>query len=305
MGLYDIYSKRQRRMRGEFTDVYTYDKIPHQLKVQIIHIINDCIDSYYSDNDIVNQVFVVPEVILCREYGLFELIDKYAHNHPYPVLGFFEKTKDSEEALDVIELVFQAIDTVVRENFEQHYSDSVNPDEAISDLNARFKEHGLGFSFDAGMLIRVDSTFTHSEIIKPTISLLANPIFAGANDEYLTAHEHYRHGRNKECLIDCLKAFESTMKIICAEKGWAFDPAKDTANRLIQICFAEQLVPTFMQTHISALKSVLESGIPTVRNKLAGHGQGTQPRDVDDEVARYGLNLTGSNIIFLVEQSGL
>jgi hypothetical protein len=181
----------------------------------------------------------------------------------------------------------------------------VNPDEAISDLNARFKEHGLGFSFDAGMLIRVDSTFTHSEIIKPTISLLANPIFAGANDEYLTAHEHYRHGRNKECLIDCLKAFESTMKIICAEKGWAFDPAKDTANRLIQICFAEQLVPTFMQTHISALKSVLESGIPTVRNKLAGHGQGTQPRDVDDEVARYGLNLTGSNIIFLVEQSGL
>ena len=81
------------------------------------------------------------------------------------------------------------------------------------------------------------------------------------------------------------------------EKGWSFDPAKDTASKLIQICFAEQLIPPFMQTHITALKSVLESGIPTVRNKLAGHGQGSAPRDVHDEVTRYGLNLTGSNII--------
>jgi hypothetical protein len=43
--------------------------------------------------------------------------------------------------------------------------------------------------------------------------------FDGANEEYLKAHEHYRHRRNKECLTECLteclKAFESTMKIIC------------------------------------------------------------------------------------------
>jgi len=305
MGVFDIYSKRQKRLRGEFSDIYTYDKIPHTLKVQIIHIINDCIDSYYGDSEIIRDVFAVPEVILCREYGKFELIDKYVHSHQYPILGFFERTQDTEEALDVIELVFQAIDTTVRKDFEEYNPESVSPDDAISDLNDRFKEHGLGFSFDAGMLLRIDSTLTHNEITKPTISLLANPVFSGANEEYLVAHEHYRHGRNKECLTECLKAFESTMKVICTEKGWSFDPAKDTASKLIQICFTEQLIPSFMQTHITALKSVLESGIPTVRNKLAGHGQGSVPRDVHDEVTRYGLNLTGSNIIFLIEQSGI
>jgi hypothetical protein len=50
---------------------------------------------------------------------------------------------------------------------------------------------------------------------------------------------------------------------------------------------------------------LLESGIPTIRNKLGGHGQGQVPQRVDDEITRYALNLTGTNIIFLVEQSGL
>jgi len=120
----------------------------------------------------------------------------------------------------------------------------------------------------------------------------------------LKAHEHYRNGRNKECLTECLKAFESTIKIICAEKGWTFDPT-DSARKLIQICFQNLLVPTFTQNQFTSLQNLLESGIPTIRNKLGGHGQGQTPQKVDDEMTRYGLNLTGANIIFLIEQSGL
>lgn len=44
--------------------------------------------------------------------------------------------------------------------------------------------------------------------------VLSDKRYKGASQEFLAANEHYRHGRYKECLNDCLKAFESTMKII-------------------------------------------------------------------------------------------
>lgn len=171
-------------------------------------------------------------------------------------------------------------------------------------MNHRFKEHGVGYQFDGGEIIKVDSTYVHSEIVKPTIKLLWNKKFEGANNEYLKAHDHYKHGRNKECLSECLKAFESTMKIICKEKNWAYNDM-DTSKNLIQICFKNDLIPSFTQNQFTSLRNLLESGVPTIRNRLGGHGQGQVPQKVDDEMTRYALNLTGTNIIFLIEQSGV
>lgn len=94
------------------------------------------------------------------------------------------------------------------------------------------------------------------------------------------------------------------LKIICKEKAWAYSQ-NDTARKLIQICFQNGLVPSFTQNQFTSLQNVIESGVPTIRNKLGGHGQGQVPQKVDDGMTRYALNLTGSNIIFLIEQSGL
>ena len=91
-------------------------------------------------------------------------------------------------------------------------------------------EHGVGFESTSGDIIRIDSQLIRSEIVKPALSLLAGKQFKGANDEFMKTHEHYRHGCHKECLADCLKAFESTMKSICAIKGWPYGPA-DTQKR--------------------------------------------------------------------------
>ena len=52
MPIVDLYSKRQKRLRGEVPDVLTYDKIPQILRVQIIHIWDDFInydDTFYGD----------------------------------------------------------------------------------------------------------------------------------------------------------------------------------------------------------------------------------------------------------------
>lgn len=309
MAVFDLFSKRQKKLRGEVPDIYTYDTIPQNLRVQIVHIIRDCIGKRkdHHDNYADNAYRFIYDT-LCREYGKFKLIENsYTDSHAKQVFNFLLQTESTEEVLDVIELTFKYIDRLIKPNYRKYTFSTdvrIKPDEAIEELNERFKENGIGYSFDAGEVIRIDSTYVHSEITKPTITLLSNQRFLGANEEYLKAHEHYRHGRNKECLTECLKAFESTMKVICEEKGWAYNQT-DTAKKLIQICFQNGLVPTFTQNQFTSLQNLLESGIPTIRNKLGGHGQGHTPQRVDDQMARYGLNLTGTNIIFLIEQSGL
>lgn len=308
MAVFDLFSKRQKRLRGEVPDIYTYDEIPQTLKVQIVHIIRDAIGKMnHHHRDEAGEAYQFLHETLCREYGKFSLSNGYNESNKEQVLNFLLKTKNTDEVLDVVELSFKYINTIIRKNFQSYIyytAIKLKPEEAISELNERFKENGIGYSFESNEFIRVDSTYTHTEITKPVLSLLSNKKFRGANEEYLKAHEHYRHGRNKECLTECLKVFESTMKVICKEKGWGYSE-NDTAKKLIQICFDNGLVPAFTQNQFTSLQNLLESGVPTIRNKLGGHGQGQTPQKVDDGMTRYGLNLTGTNIIFLIEQSGL
>ena len=108
--------------------------------------------------------------------------------------------------------------------------------------------------------------------------LLSTPGYAGAQKEFLTAHEHYRHGRAKEALNESLKALESVMKSICAKRKWAHD-ANATAGPLLNVLFEKGLIPSFWSTHFSGLRSTLEAGVPTARNKRGGHGQGAPQGD--------------------------
>ena len=305
--IFNLFSKRQKRLRGEVPDIYSYDIIPEKLRVQIVHIMRDAIGiPSYDSNSASSKSYRFIHDSLCREYGVFSLSDNINENPGEKIVGFLLRTVETDKVLDVIEMSFKYIDRIIRKDDSYaHISDlKMTPDDAIIELNDRLKEHGIGYSFDGSEMLRVDSEYMHTEVAKTTIALLWNQKFLGANDEYLKAHEHYRHGRNKECINDCLKALESTMKIICTEKGWHFSP-NDPAKKLVQVCFTNGLVPSFAQNQFTSLQSLIESGVPTIRNKLGGHGQGQTPKHVNDSMARYALNLAGANIIFLIEQSGL
>jgi len=173
---------------------------------------------------------------------------------------------------------------------------------AVASLNSRFLEHQLGYTFLIGgipQLIRRDNDHVHSGIILPALRLLHAEAFEGANEEYRKAHEHYRHNNYKKCLNDCLKALESTLKTICGRKKWKF-AASDTAIPLIDCCLANGLFPAYMSGHFGAIKGALSSAVPTVRNKLSGHGQGEQTVEVPHYYAEYLLNETAACLLFLV-----
>lgn len=176
----------------------------------------------------------------------------------------------------------------------------MSPDDAINELNQRMQESAIGYRFEGGTLLRIDSELTHAEIIQPVLQLLRQPIYAGANDEFLKAHEHFRHGRLKESINEALKSFESVMKAICDKHSWAYKPT-DTAKTLIDICLTNELIPSFMQSELSSLRALLESGVPTVRNKIGGHGQGQDIQPTSIGLTQFAINLAAANILLFAQ----
>src|SRR5205814_1592931 len=88
-------------------------------------------------------------------------------------------------------------------------------DDALKEINYRFEQHSVGYQFENDRIIRVDSKIAHSEIIKPALKFLASPLFKKANDDFMTAHSHYKTGTYKDCVTAANRAFESVLKAIC------------------------------------------------------------------------------------------
>ena len=302
-----LYSKRQKQLRGEVNDVYSYENIPNKLLVQIIHIWDRTLGNQGNYEQYGSQVpgtYKSIYDILCEEYGLFNLFPNIQRNngiHYYRELcNYFLSLDDDEKIIDIIELTFSFIDVITRENTYLGKADpSKEADDAISLLNLRFKEHGIGFQFIDGNIIKVDSEFLHVNAIKPVLKLLNDKNFSGAQDEFLNAYEHYRHSENKEALNNCLKAFESTMKTICDKHNWEYGKSPN-ASHLINTCFKNNLIPQFWQQQFTSLRSTLESGIPPGRNKLSGYGQGEEIIKVPEHIVSYMLNMTAAAIILLI-----
>ena len=87
------------------------------------------------------------------------------------------------------------------------------------------------------VVLREDQAL-HAEAVAPTIQLLADSGFSSANQEFLAALDDYRKGRYGDCLTKCGSAFESTMKLICARRDWAYQPT-DTAGELLRVVRAK------------------------------------------------------------------
>ena len=316
MPINDIFSKRQKREQGRVLDAYQYNTIPQALRIQVTTIMNDVCDKIIEDTDANNRVFVDIHEVLCREYGMITLDadEENSDSSRNSVMSLLLKTDETEKAINVIELFFQKIkhhlprnrrdNFINRENSPDHPLDIENKRrlhrEAINELNHRFREHGVGYQYDcdSNKMIPLDSPFIHDNVVCPTLNLLSDSMYDGANAEFLSAYQHYQAKQYKECLNDCLKAFESCLKAICEMREWKYNEDA-TAKNLIDIVFNQKLIPDFMQSHFTGLRTTLQAGLPSIRNRMSAHGQGRRKVQVPEHIVTYALHLTASNILFL------
>lgn len=298
---FELFSKRNKVFKF---DVLEYDYLPDKLRNQIYYIWKYALGIDYAKgygSGPPYQAFATIRDTICREHGLqflySEGMDKVRECELY-----LRKGKDIEILLDIIELSILMIEplrnTVGWPDFAR-YSLSMNVEDAINELNQRLRENGVGYEFSNEILIRKDSEFLHEEVTKPALYLLQEEGFEGALEEFLEAHNHFRNGEYKSCIVSASNAFESTMKTICAKQGWSVN-GTGTASQLINSLVVNELIPSYLETHVNSLRNML-SGISNVRNKKASHGQGENSISVPEHFVTYTLHLCATNIVFLIE----
>jgi hypothetical protein len=308
----ELFSQREaRRQNSGQTDVLIYDALPRVLRVQISYIWDEALGDWNphgrcsgEDKSVCNVMWHVVDNIYTEEKGVASR-DRERENPRDRCHAYLMETS-TVDALDLIDLTFRMVDRYARNEIKPHvrkWEGLCTPDYAIKKLNHRFRQHNVGYEFDGGYLMRVDSRLLHAKAVRPALHLLqgAGPNFAGPLDEYLEAHADLRKGETKDAIAKALKSLESTLKAICTERSWSYDPNKATAKDLLDIVFTNGLVPEYTQGFFTPIRGVLEAGVPTARNRTAGHGQGPQPIAVPSHLAAFIMYQTAAGIVFLIE----
>jgi hypothetical protein len=316
MDVFETYAQRKKRTeQAGQPDVYEYDEIPQTFRQQVLTICDSCIGPYQlrrvHGNHLINPSSHPIWTIIHDGFADAIGFDSLSHSHknPYEKCVDYLKSNDTDtdNVLGLIEAIFIVLLNVEDdEDLAQQYPLQGSASKAVELLNFRFKQNNLGYQLVSGKIIRLDSEYIHSEIVKNALQLLRGSSFAGASQEFWKAHSHYTQENYKEALVEAHKAFESTMKTICDLRGWGYvDPSRPnlspSAKPLVDTMIREKLIPEFLSTHLKGLANVLVEGAPLLRNILAGHGQGAVVVEVPAYFAAYALHLTASNIVFLVE----
>ncbi|MFT6263262.1 MAG: hypothetical protein ACJAQ0_001126 [Dasania sp.] len=292
----ELFSKRQAKARGEIIDVYTYDTFSDKFRRQIILTFRDIDLGQYSHSKLDNVCCLVYKSLL-KEYGLYGLTSTKTYEQDiFTVLlfDFIEKEQNIEKVLDAIELLCRVL-----ESSKELFSSQNIIKKAISDINYRFKENGLGYEYINQEIIRIDNNILHSDIVKPSLEHLSNnPHFKNSLDEFLTAHKDYRHKKYDSALVNCLKSIESTLKIICDKRNFGFDK-NAPCSKLIDILKNNDFLHSFEDNSLNHLISLLKSSVPTYRNKTA-HGQGNHKITIEPHIASYVFHMTASTLLYLI-----
>lgn len=244
MPILDLYSRRRRQAEKAGPDVYQYDEIPRELRVQIVQIWRDAIgpclppDPYGmrseydepppNNEDCWREIHEAP----AREKGMFELAkgDDASTQCANYLLG----ASDADDILDVIEVTFRIISSIAQSKAKMQRYEwegeanrrgiKQDPEAAILELNFRLRGAGLGYQFEQEQIIRVDSQYVHAEAVKPALELLSDPRFQGPHQEFLHAHDLYRAAKPgdgkalEDAVAAALKSFESTLKVMRSER---------------------------------------------------------------------------------------
>ena len=298
MTLPNTFSRRNGLLNRQDPDVFIYDKIEQKVRTQFLQIIVACFGDYdLYTNSSTNRVWIELRDTMREEKGV-DALSRDTHNPEMELRSWVNMEGDTRLLIDFFDLSLRLMDSRVRNN-QISFTGKKSADFSIKKVNSRFMEAGFGYQFENKVLLKISSTLLHQEVLIPALILISDPKFQAVDTEFRKAHEAFRGADYESSLIECAKAFESTFKILGSERGWP-NSTNLSSSKLVDLAFSQNFIPTWMQTSFSALRALLESAVPTPRNRVAGHGAGTVPRTVTQELAALQIYQTAAVIQFLV-----
>jgi uncharacterized protein DUF7014 len=309
--IFDVFSRRNKKEVEPFIR-----NLLTTLRNKILLYCRDLFSnsrSPWGSGDYTGEFWSEIHQMLLYRHGKFQLSSGHPQSRAEDAMSFLLTCTD-DEFLDFIEYIFK-----VKCLFHISLEENV----IVAEINELFASENLGYEL-TGMIkeeviepvnaypfsgeertviktiayprvIRKDDHVIHTTTIMPALSLLSEPKYKMANQEYLEALEDYRKGDYGDCLTKCGSAFESVMKIICDTKKWQYKQTDTASTLLSTIINKGGIEPYFEQPLII---------IATLRNRLSkSHGAGVMPKQVNQNYAQYALNATAAAIAFLVNET--
>lgn len=296
---YKLYSERVNE--GNVSDVFIYDYLPERMKNQTYMLIERClIDLYGSSINISpfgsklgNSIF---EVLHFR-YGEFDLglSGRYILGDILTVLNgwLFERV------LDFLEVFFLTLSDI--NNCIPNRTEKIQ--EWVLKINQVFLENKFGYQIVDFKICRMDSIYTHAEIVKPSLAVLSSKNdYKIAEEEFKEALSLYMRADFDHAVIKANCAFESVLKVIAIARKWESqkDIQKLTARELVKLALDNELVSRNMQAQFENFNSLILSSLPSMRNACGAHGRGISESLTGVQTASLALHLAGSYILFFV-----
>jgi hypothetical protein len=133
----------------------------------------------------------------------------------------------------------------------------------------------------------------------PALKLLSAPVWKGANEEILKAHEHLLNGNHADAVLWAGKCLESVLKTIIDTNNWGLPPLA-TLNPLLKLCHSKGLIE-------EAYVKVIQNSSGEIRNTYSGHGQGPMPTHglATLQMAEHMIQITSSHVVLLAKLAGM
>ena len=162
------------------------------------------------------------------------------------------------------------------------------------EVNAVLTEESSPWRIIDGHMYMVDSRFL--DALKDQIENgLRLEGFSGAHEEFQDARSHLQAGEFDVAVLKANRAFESTMMSLLNQSSGTAD---DLLKRIKGNTDLLNDIPVDVQSVI--VTKVLQ-GLPILRHKIAGHGQGSKPVKLKRAYGELAVNLSASYVKFLID----
>lgn len=278
----DLFGQEEEIERKQFL---SYDNIPTETRYKVFYVICENVyffETFYTEGNPTTHDYQNLRYEICKNKGIPNISDI---DDDQMAINEWILNCSSEDLLRTIELFI----------YIKKHEISVGPkfrlSGTIDDINEIFRIDKIGYEIVNERFVRKNSEFLHEHVTKPTINLLYTNEFKGPLEEFQKALDHYIKGEYKDTIQEANNSFESTMKSVLTKLNISFNQ-NGSADLLLDVLCNKKIIYTYTKP--------LFQGLPKLRNNQSGHGQGIDPKEINQSYAELALNLAGSFIVFLI-----
>ena len=144
-----------------------------------------------------------------------------------------------------------------------------------------------------GEFFKLDDDFVGARSVENTLKNLSAGRFAGAADEYAKAQREQASGEVKDAIADACKSYESVLKVLVGQRH-------SNADRLTKLFNEQGYLDDLPEDIREGFRGVILMSLPSLRNKIAAHGQGISVVEISASYGLLALQLAAALNNFLV-----